>query len=651
MNFFEAQGRTHRNSRYLLLLFAAATVAVVIAVTALISATLLTTRGDLFNTNLFVWASNNAGFLGLTALAVFTFISLASLIRIAGLREGGSRVARDLGAIPLSPDTQDVKELQLRNVVEEMALASGTPAPEIFILDQEAGINAFAAGFRPEDAAVAVTRGALELLDRDELQGVIAHEFSHILNGDMRLNIQLMGPLYGISAVALLGRAILRGAGRTRRVKGSAAGGIMILGVGLAITGYAGMFCARLIKAAVSRQREYLADASAVQFTRQVDGILGALTKIKRHSAHGRLQVNEGEEISHMLFATGGRAAFAQMLATHPPLKKRILAIDPDGIYGAQIDDALEAAMDDDAAPNTAAGDERTSGFAATSAAVVASIGNPGAEHVAAATGIHRNLSVELLDAARSRDSAPLLMLALGIHSDSNQAERQFDLLTGKLGELRCKRIQTLYAELQNIAPSERLALVEIAFPVFKRRPDGELEFVLGVLDDVIAADQHIDLFEFALSRLLRNYLQRAAAPAGFNGQRSLTHRHTKRAVQFCFAALAVHGNNDSKDKALDAFRFGLKELNCPPASTEAEQKLLNAAAKPGWTKTMDQATDRLQLLSPAAREQLITTLIDTSLRDHSMNEAETVLLQAICGILDAPLPPLTSANRTKLSY
>ncbi len=235
-----------------------------------------------------------------------------------------------MGGTLVPADVQDPLRRRLRNVVEEMAIASGVPVPEIYVLEEESGINAFAAGFTPSDAAVAVTRGTLELLDRDELQGVIAHEFSHILNGDMRLNIRLMGVLFGIMVLGLIGRLIVRGGHHTsiissRRDRGAPVA--LVIGLGLMVVGGIGVFFARVIKAGISRQREYLADASAVQFTRQSSGIANALKKIGGYSEGSLIKSADPEEVSHMLFGTGAR--FCSLFATHPPLVARIQALDP----------------------------------------------------------------------------------------------------------------------------------------------------------------------------------------------------------------------------------------------------------------------------------------------------------------------------------
>jgi len=271
----------------LIIAFVLAVIAMVLAINAIV---LLATgvfmadpeAGPQFNLQMI---GNNLPLVAGTAIATIAVISLASLFKTASLKAGGGKVARELGGTLVEADTRDLKRRRLRNVVEEIALASGVPVPEIYVLEQESGINAFAAGFTPADAAVAVTRGALEKLNRDELQGVIAHEFSHIMNGDMRINIRLMGALFGILLLALIGRRVLMHshlAGRSSRDKNGAI--VLVIAIGLTAVGYIGLFFGRWIKAAVSRQREYLADASAVQFTRDPNGIGGALKKIAVYS-------------------------------------------------------------------------------------------------------------------------------------------------------------------------------------------------------------------------------------------------------------------------------------------------------------------------------------------------------------------------------
>ena len=325
MNFFEYQEQARRQSRWLVFLFILAVIIIVIVIdlAMLVAFGVMNTeqQQSLFSTQSL--QANGPALLG-GALVTAGVIAVASLFKTATLRSGGGKVARDLGGVLVEADARDPLRRRLYNVVEEIALASGIAVPEIYVLEQESGINAFAAGFTPADAAVAVTRGALEKLNRGELQGVIAHEFSHIFNGDMCLNIRLMGALFGILVLSLIGRRVLHGSYYVGRSKNSNGGAIVLVAVAVMLVGYIGLFFGRWIKSAVSRQREFLADASAVQFTRDPDGIAGALKKIAVYSDASYLNV-ETEEVSHMLFGNGEKMS---MFSTHPPLNEPIGRID-----------------------------------------------------------------------------------------------------------------------------------------------------------------------------------------------------------------------------------------------------------------------------------------------------------------------------------
>ncbi|MDE2360235.1 MAG: M48 family metallopeptidase, partial [Betaproteobacteria bacterium] len=329
MDFFAHQENARRHTRRMVVLFVLAVTAIVIAIDAavVIAFGLLQQRTD-GSTALPV------GTLVGVSLAVVAVIALASLFRMASLRDGGGAVARGLGATLVPPDTADPALRRLRNVIEEIAIASGVPVPEIYVLEHEPGINAFAAGFSPADAAVCVTQGCLERLNRDELQGVIAHEFSHVLNGDMRINIRLMGLVFGILVLSVIGRQILNagywggiGIGSSRGRRDNNGGALVFVGIALLVVGGIGVFFGRLIKASVSRSREALADASAVQYTRQTSGIAGALKKIGALEAGSALTETHGEEVSHMLFGEAG--GYSALFATHPPLLDRIRTLEP----------------------------------------------------------------------------------------------------------------------------------------------------------------------------------------------------------------------------------------------------------------------------------------------------------------------------------
>src|SRR6186713_2124743 len=316
MDFFARQEAARRTTRWLLVAFLISVVLVVLAIDAVVVLLFGAAEPD---------ASPTAAVLG-TSVVVLAIICGASLFKTLSLRAGGAAVARSLGGTRIERATSDLALKRLHNVVEEMSIASGVTMPEVYVLEHEDGINAFAAGNSPADAAIAVTRGAATRLKREELQGVIAHEFSHILNGDMRLNIRLLGWTFGLLAVAIVARVVLQSSpGSGGRSRKDGAGALMLAALAAMVLGYIGVFFGRLLQAAVSRHRERLADASAVQFTRDPAGLTGALLKIAGLSAGSRLVTPSAEEVAHMLFAPG----LDRLMATHPSLEDRLKELDP----------------------------------------------------------------------------------------------------------------------------------------------------------------------------------------------------------------------------------------------------------------------------------------------------------------------------------
>ena len=324
MDFFAQQARAKKHTKLLVVYFV---IAVVCIIASVYIASLLIFYGNqsrqqegvipgelvLWNPQLFAYA----------VLGTLGVVGLGTLYKTVALSKGGSAVAESLGGRLVDPNTTDPDERRLRNVIEEMAIAAGVTVPAIYVLDDEKGINAFAAGHTQGDAAIGVTRGCMALLDRDELQGVIGHEFSHILNGDMRLNLRIMGVIFGIVCLAVIGRVLIYSRGRGGRDKNP----LMLLGLALIVIGAIGIFFARLIQSALSRQREFLADASSVQFTRNPAGLSQALQKIG--GVGSKVEAVHAGEASHMFFGNGLGKPFLGIMATHPPLTKRILAIDP----------------------------------------------------------------------------------------------------------------------------------------------------------------------------------------------------------------------------------------------------------------------------------------------------------------------------------
>lgn len=334
-NFFTQQDLARRNTRILVVLFTLA-VLLLLMLTNVIALISLGFVDPAFLSSPLHWRTLPWDLVGWVSVTVLAAVTIAVLFKWQQLKAGGKAVAESLGGIRLLPDSQDPLQRRLLNVVEEMALAANTPVPPVYLLPEQ-GINAFAAGYSPADAVIGVTQGCLEQLNRDELQGVIAHEFSHILNGDMRMNIRLIAILNGILFLGHIGYYMLRGSSRAGAIRASSrssgnsknnGGGIVLLALGLVVIGYVGSFFGNLIKAAVSRQREFLADASAVQFTRNPRGIAGALKAIGSHSSSSKIKNQNADENSHLFFGEA-ISRWASIFATHPPLATRIKRLEP----------------------------------------------------------------------------------------------------------------------------------------------------------------------------------------------------------------------------------------------------------------------------------------------------------------------------------
>ena len=640
MNFFAAQDQARRTSRRLVMLYVLSVAAIILGVTLVIGAILYNVAGSNVVGSPAVFVREAWPML----LAIAVFMSLviagATAYKTAALSSGGGRVAKDLGGTQVSNDVGDPLRQRLRNVVEEMAIASGVPVPEIYVLEQESGINAFAAGFTPGDAAIAVTRGTLETLDRDELQGVIGHEFSHILNGDMRLNIRLMGVLFGIMVLSLVGRMMLRGGrwGAISSRRSNGAGAVMLVGVALAIFGSIGVFFARIIKANVSRQREYLADASAVQFTRQSAGIANALKKIGGYNAGSYLRATDPEEVSHMLFGTGSK--LARLFATHPPLTDRIRALDPsfkEGDYPKVDMRSRSVAREHAAAEDARAG--VAAAFAGQPAslsagAITASVGQPSQRQLEYASHLRSSVPEVLYDAAHSSELAYLLTIALIMDRSGRALNRQLSLAEDRLGEQRTRLVRQFYEAIQDTGAEYRLPLLEIAFPALRRRPPQQLSYLVELAQRMIEVDGDIDLYEYCFHRVLVAALAQAMNPARKRRQRRASRKPVRAAAVDLLRIIAQQGHDDEA-AAEAAFRHGLAKFgrwasDAPYAADKAFSHLL-----------LDQHLDLLTALNGDGRQMLVEAITAVILFDRKLTIAEAELLRAVCASLECPLPPI----------
>jgi Zn-dependent protease with chaperone function len=555
---------------------------------------------------------DNWEMLGYTAAGVLVSVAIGSLVKIAELSKGGKAVAEMLGGVPVSPSTTDPGERRLLNVVEEMSLASGVPVPQVYVLDEEA-INAFAAGYGTADAAVGVTRGCIELLSRDELQGVIGHEFSHILNGDMRLNIRLMGLLNGILFLAILGGALMRIAMTSRprsnneKNGGSLVAALIAGGIVLYIVGWIGVFFGKLIKAAVSRQREFLADASAVQFTRNPSGLAGALSKIASHSS--RLEHPKAQEASHMFFGNGVAEAWLGLFATHPPIQQRIAEIAPD--FNPQSLPTSPESASEMQTPRS------------------------GEASLAAAASLLDGLPDFSKPAMREIHCACALVYALLLSEEEEVREAQLGGLPADAAMRR--EIGEMFERRNQLSSAQRISLVDLAIPVLRCLSASQYRVFSAQVKRLIEADGQIHLFEYTLQKLLLRHLDSAflkATPA------RVQHRSIIPLLPDTGILLSAIANADDGDPAaLDgAFQAGLASLgDAASAFPLTRQPSVNL-------KDFDRALDSLAAASLAVKKTILAACSAAVIHDGVVNDTQFELLRALADTVDCPIPPFVPA-------
>lgn len=648
-DFFARQDAARRQTSVLIVYFVLAVIAIIAAV-YLSAATLVAWAHDprqpgpapnLVNPVLFGW----------TTLGVLSVVLLGSLYKVAELRSGGEAVATMLGGRLIPPTTRDPGERRLLNVVEEMAIASGVPMPPVYALDREEAINAFAAGYSPQDAVVAVSRGTLQYLTRDELQGVVAHEFSHILNGDMRLNIRLIGLLHGLLLISIIGYYILRFAPNTsvrsdddRENKGNGFP-ILLFGLALLLIGWIGVFFGRLIKAAMSRQREFLADASAVQFTRNPEGIAGALKKIGGLAQGSRLMSPEAEDASHLFFANGVLSIFG-WLSTHPPLEQRILAIDPqwDGVFPEV------ARVDLDAEPASAPERERRPSLIPGLPNVLASsslpagvemaaglAGAPETPHLSYASTLSAQVPELIEESLQSPFSARALVLAVLLDSRPDIRERQELLLSQQLDDATRRLVEQLAPAVDAIGEAHWLPLVDRAVPVLALLSPNQYRVFRVLVDQLLNVDGRISLFEYALRRLLLRHLDRRFQNIPPARERFRTLAEVAEPSAVVLSTIAYAGSDSDADAA-SAFASAWALLGLGGG----QEILPRDRANLGET---DRALDVLAQASPTVKRSIVESASRAVSADGQVRVREAEMLRAIVDALDVPLPPLSPTS------
>lgn len=680
MDFFEAQDRARKSTWKLVGLYLLAVLMIIISVYAVVLLLFRfggflpydATMGELF------WQPVLMGYVAVILLLV---IVTGTLFRIFQLRKGGSAVAEMLGGRRVDPSTRDPKERQLMNVVEEMSIASGLPVPDVYILDREEGINAFAAGFGTADAAVGVTRGTLEKLGRDELQGVIAHEFSHIFNGDMRLNIRLIGILNGILMLHIMGMIILRsgaysgigggGGGRSGgRGGGAATLVIILLGLALIVIGYIGMLFGRMIQAAISRQREYLADAAAVQYTRNPSGIADALRKIDRAMDGGKIEDGHAMEMSHLFFANGFHTALDRLFATHPPIADRIRAIDPSGAGAedARRQQLLRKRMEQDRIARAAAkqrGETATGGAGGRGAilpgfpvvaegaaagmeaahpalrpeVILAAIGTLDGEQVSRARRLLADIPEILRDAAHEPFGAEALVIALlladrgmdGVSGDTAATQTAVpSWLREKIDPMMAQYAEKLVGRLREGDREWFLPLTEMSLPALRKMSEQQYRTFRETITALIMEDRQVSLFEYLLEKLVVRNLD---ASFSKNVEPDIRHYHLKSLsgeLSVLLSAMAHASGTDTR-QAWEAGTRAISEV------LPGDVSLLDA--NDCVPARLDPALDEIAASASPVKKYVLTALIHSITADNQVSVEERELLRAVSEVIDVPMP------------
>lgn len=643
MNFFEHQDRARQRTTRLVILFVISVVLIVASVNLVVYG--LIRAADTpqyvrkeFNPDPYgrIEPARSPIRFSPGTFAVATGLTLliiggGSAYKIMALSGGGPSVAQLLGGRPIDPNSTSTEEATLRNIVEEMSIASGVPMPQVYILDREDRINAFAAGFTTEDAVIGITRGAVNKLNRDELQGVIAHEFSHILNGDMRLNLQLIGALNGILVVSLIGMMILRTLPYTRRSsrndKGAGAVLAMIVfGAALYVIGSIGVLFGKLIQAAVSRQREFLADASAVQFTRNPAGLVGALKKLGEFSSGSRVETPHAMETAHLFFANSAGMFFGNLLATHPPLIDRIRAIDP--TFNAEFDrpgesDLLERY--DGTQSNFQPEDRRplaALGFINTA-------GQFRPAHLRRAQGLIASVPDDISFAAHEPFGAQFVVLSILASDEPAVRIAQFNLLQRHIQPEIIARARELAAKVHAMNSGTRLALFDISLPALRKLSEPQVQQFRAAARQMIETDRKVTLFEYALHRMLEMQL-----PLPGEQQPRVIEFFAISTIRDDAAVLLSALASASSTETLRAFQLAAKQLD-PDAAMEF--------AKVSGLGAIDQALSRIARASPAVKKRVMDAAACAVAVDGEINVSEAELLRATAAALGVPLPPLVT--------
>lgn len=662
MDFFERQDKARRKTKLLVFYFIVAICLLILSAYAAVLA--IFGRGEVYDSlgeasftlwqpALFLWST----------LGTLTVVGIGSAFKTAELSKGGSAVAQMLDGRLINSNATQADERKLLNVVEEMSIASGIPVPQVYLLENEDGINAFAAGHSTSDAAIGVTRGGMQMLSRDQLQGVIGHEFSHILNGDMRLNLRLMGLIFGILCLTVVGRVLLRTRGKKNPLP--------LLGLALIVIGGIGVLFGRLIQAAVSRQREFLADAASVQFTRNPDGLAGALKKIGGLSSGSKLETPHAQEASHLFFANGLRSSISGLMATHPPLDERIRALDPafDGkfpeVVPPRISQPPASPLTESRGsqpppipfteprrsqppplppplpvfPRSDAAGAGIIGTVVSAQALLPDVGHPTTRHLQYAADLHQSLPEALKSAARDPLGASALIYALLLSHDPAAREKQLADLAAAASDPIVDETLTLWPETQNVNVRAIIPLVDLALPALRQLSPAQFHEFRAAVRALVESDRQIDLFEYMLQKIVLRHLEPNFVPTPKKVTQYYDLKPLAADCGILLSATAYAGQEDPA-QVQAAFARGAQLL-----SRIAKSEIPFLPKVDCDLPRLDAALECLALAVPQIKKNVLNACAETVAADGLLQAPEAELLRAIADSLDCPIPPLIPAQ------
>ena len=648
MDFFAQQDIARRNTRLLFLFFLGTVLLLILVTNALVAAFLFSSQDyNIYSGN----REGMSGFLsyfswsrfGTIGLGITATVTLVVLVKWFQLSTGGKVIAEGMGGTRLLPQSRDPAERRCLNVVDEMALAANMPVPPVYVLNDERGINAFAAGITPADAVVAVTRGAIVHLKRNELQGVIAHEFSHILNGDMRLNIRLAAMLKGITFIGDVGHFLLHsnnhvrtGSNARSRNGGS---GLSLLGLGLWVLGWLGGVAAGFIKAAISRQKEYLADASAVQYTRSADGIGDALKVIGGYIPGTLVHAARATEMSHIFFGQIEHRLW-QLFATHPPLRDRIERVDPqwDGKYierkpvhhprqpsrpgagevgvgrAALVAAAIAGALADEPAP---ALHDKDADF------------ELGPDQLDQETASRQEIPLVFVQHSREPLGAHALIFSLLMGPQETLQRTQLDIIAAAEIPGLDLLVNTLFPGVKALGAPRRLPLLELCLPALKSMSDTQYRLFKNTLLKLIQADQRTELHEWCLYQLVRHYLDPEFIQVKPSRARYRKLSKVANQVRTVMSVLAYQGSGDSEE----VFRRCTESLGLTAMDIEPREQADIAT----FSRAVNELADCYPLLKP----RLLKAMCLAAGQEGTLNPVEREIIASVAAVMDCPMPSL----------